>query len=366
MRARDGASCSSPARRTWSASPDPTTSPRSCSGGRRTRPRAPPSAGARRPLRRRRRLATRFGRSALLVSLSVGLRVGPTPHDSPARPLYLRAAHPVPTHERKTNHVANIKSQIKRIRTNLKAQERNKAVKSEVKTVVRADPRGDRRRRQGEGDRRPPRRDPQARQGREQGRHPQEPGREPQVGHREAGRCALTQPTSRSKAPHCVGAGPRSRRVASRAQIGRRRADGARLARARRSSTVPARPRGDDADEALEREHGVALGALHGGVRRGERLDRRAAGPRRSSRRGRGARDRPARARAERGCHVRAAAADPRDLRHRAHLHGEGGDHRHGVGAAVERVAQRDERLAVRPAIAASATSNALVSTRPP
>jgi small subunit ribosomal protein S20 len=33
--------------------------------------------------------------------------------------------------------VANIKSQIKRIGTNKKAQERNKAVKSELKTVVR-------------------------------------------------------------------------------------------------------------------------------------------------------------------------------------------------------------------------------------
>jgi len=34
--------------------------------------------------------------------------------------------------------VANIKSQIKRILTNEKAHERNKAVKSEVKTAVRA------------------------------------------------------------------------------------------------------------------------------------------------------------------------------------------------------------------------------------
>jgi small subunit ribosomal protein S20 len=34
--------------------------------------------------------------------------------------------------------VANIKSQIKRIGTNKKAPERNKAVKSEVKTAVRA------------------------------------------------------------------------------------------------------------------------------------------------------------------------------------------------------------------------------------
>ncbi|WP_437585030.1 30S ribosomal protein S20 [Paramicrobacterium sp. CJ85] len=34
--------------------------------------------------------------------------------------------------------MANIKSQIKRIGTNLKAQERNRQVKSELKTVVRA------------------------------------------------------------------------------------------------------------------------------------------------------------------------------------------------------------------------------------
>ena len=34
--------------------------------------------------------------------------------------------------------MANIKSQIKRIGTNAKANERNKAVKSEVKTAVRA------------------------------------------------------------------------------------------------------------------------------------------------------------------------------------------------------------------------------------
>ena len=35
-------------------------------------------------------------------------------------------------------YVANIKSQIKRNLTNAKAQERNKAVKSEVKTAVRS------------------------------------------------------------------------------------------------------------------------------------------------------------------------------------------------------------------------------------
>ena len=73
-----------------------------------------------------------------LVSLSVGLRVGPTPHETPRRPLY-RARHiRYPHTNERTNHVANIKSQIKRIRTNRKAEERNKAVKSELKTVVRA------------------------------------------------------------------------------------------------------------------------------------------------------------------------------------------------------------------------------------
>jgi small subunit ribosomal protein S20 len=39
--------------------------------------------------------------------------------------------------EEESTHVANIKSQIKRIKTNLKAQQRNKAVKSELKTVIR-------------------------------------------------------------------------------------------------------------------------------------------------------------------------------------------------------------------------------------
>jgi small subunit ribosomal protein S20 len=41
-------------------------------------------------------------------------------------------------HTQKVIHVANIKSQIKRILTNKKATERNKAVKSEVRTAVRA------------------------------------------------------------------------------------------------------------------------------------------------------------------------------------------------------------------------------------
>ena len=94
--------------------------------------------------------------------------------------------------------MANIKSQIKRNGTNKKAQERNKAVKSELKTAVRATREavvaGDkdkataalRARRQ------------EDRQGRQQGRHPQEPGGEPQVGHRQAGRRALSSDRPRA------------------------------------------------------------------------------------------------------------------------------------------------------------------------
>jgi small subunit ribosomal protein S20 len=46
-----------------------------------------------------------------------------------------RHTHTVP--EEESIHVANIKSQIKRIKTNLKAQERNKAIKSQLRTAVR-------------------------------------------------------------------------------------------------------------------------------------------------------------------------------------------------------------------------------------
>jgi len=58
-----------------------------------------------------------------------------SPHDSPRsqRPTDLLTK----LLERKTLPLANIKSQIKRIGTNKKAQERNKAVKSEVKTAIR-------------------------------------------------------------------------------------------------------------------------------------------------------------------------------------------------------------------------------------
>ena len=48
----------------------------------------------------------------------------------------VRAHHPFTT-TAKAFHVANIKSQMKRIGTNEKAHERNKAVKSELKTRVK-------------------------------------------------------------------------------------------------------------------------------------------------------------------------------------------------------------------------------------
>ena len=44
---------------------------------------------------------------------------------------------PVLTETKVRRHVANIKSQIKRNKTNEKARERNKAVKSELRTAVR-------------------------------------------------------------------------------------------------------------------------------------------------------------------------------------------------------------------------------------
>ncbi len=72
-----------------------------------------------------------------LIDSVIGLRVGPTPHAAGGVPL------PLPRHihrklrTKDTSNVANIKSQIKRNKTNEKARERNKAVKSELKTEVR-------------------------------------------------------------------------------------------------------------------------------------------------------------------------------------------------------------------------------------
>ncbi|SDB94768.1 small subunit ribosomal protein S20 [Microbacterium enclense] len=61
----------------------------------------------------------------------------PTSTIAGAAPLY-RSPGTSNTHfKRKTVDVANIKSQIKRNKTNEKAHERNKAVKSELKTHVR-------------------------------------------------------------------------------------------------------------------------------------------------------------------------------------------------------------------------------------
>ena len=73
--------------------------------------------------------------------------------------------------------MANIKSQKKRIRTAEIARVRNKAVRSELKTLIKhvraAVEAGDKAAASAAATR--------ARQGRGQGRHPQEPGRQPQV-----------------------------------------------------------------------------------------------------------------------------------------------------------------------------------------
>src|SRR5690606_18570016 len=63
------------------------------------------------------------------------LACGFFPHDRCRRPLPSAASDNHP--DRKRPHVANIKSQSKRNKTNLKDQERNKAVKSELRTLVR-------------------------------------------------------------------------------------------------------------------------------------------------------------------------------------------------------------------------------------
>ena len=86
------------------------------------------------------------GSSSELVMLPVGFRAifgfrilcafrgrDPSVLRFSSRPLI----HSLATNE-KVIHVANIKSQIKRIGTNKKAEERNKALKSELKTAIRA------------------------------------------------------------------------------------------------------------------------------------------------------------------------------------------------------------------------------------
>ena len=71
--------------------------------------------------------------------LSLGFRAVPHCTIRCQAPLYRRSNKSDNHHLKKdTVNVANIKSQIKRILTNEKAHERNKAVKSEVKTAVRA------------------------------------------------------------------------------------------------------------------------------------------------------------------------------------------------------------------------------------
>jgi small subunit ribosomal protein S20 len=59
------------------------------------------------------------------------------PGGNPRKRGHPNAAHDFRDHIEELSHVANIKSQIKRIKTNEKARVRNKSVKSSVKTAIR-------------------------------------------------------------------------------------------------------------------------------------------------------------------------------------------------------------------------------------
>jgi small subunit ribosomal protein S20 len=75
--------------------------------------------------------------STIADRLTSWLACGFFPHDRRVEALFF-CRHSNYLLYRKRPHVANIKSQIKRNKTNEKAHERNKAVKSELKTHVRA------------------------------------------------------------------------------------------------------------------------------------------------------------------------------------------------------------------------------------
>ncbi len=74
---------------------------------------------------------------AVLIDSVFGLRVDPNCTTPRGIPLLPDGTHPIHFERKNRRPVANIKSQIKRNKTNEKAHERNKAVKSELKTAVR-------------------------------------------------------------------------------------------------------------------------------------------------------------------------------------------------------------------------------------
>ena len=106
-------------------------------------------------------------------------------------PRALPPSNGIPT-QRKQRHVANIKSQLKRIKTNRLATERNKAVKTEAKTWVRkfreAAASGDK-----DAAQDALKTASRSSKGRLQGCHPQEPGRQQEVGHGQEGRRSLSE-----------------------------------------------------------------------------------------------------------------------------------------------------------------------------
>ena len=170
------------------------------------------------------------------------------PHDGPAVP----TARPDPDRnhpETSRLFVANIKSQIKRIRTNEAARLRNKSVQVARSRRPSAVPRGRRRRRPRRGAAPRCARLAPAGQGREQGRHPRQPGRQQEVG--DGARAPTRSEPTRSHLP---------RRAPARARHGPSRAARCQRCRCCRAAPACAPP--------LQRVGRVGRLALHVGVQR--------------------------------------------------------------------------------------------------
>ena len=78
------------------------------------------------------------GRPSGLVMFSVGFARPDRGADAGGFRTVMRSPAPPSSSNQKVSLVANIKSQLKRIGTNKKAHDRNKAVKSELKTAIRS------------------------------------------------------------------------------------------------------------------------------------------------------------------------------------------------------------------------------------
>ena len=152
--------------------------------------------------------------------------------------------------QRKHSHVANIKSQLKRIKTNRLATERNKAIKSELKTAIRKFREAADAGNADEAKAALAGRLDQARQGREQGRHPQEPGREQEVLDGQARPPVSDRRATPRRGRHRSGDGPRRTSgaewpaAASAVQVGHRARDGVERCRGQHRALAAHRPWG--------------------------------------------------------------------------------------------------------------------------